>query len=198
MPAHILPRTRFARRQQGALLMEVLVSVLICAFGLLGFVGMQARAAQMSFEAHQRGQALLLVEDMVNRIKANRANAGSYLTNGLVGSGDTASCASAATVAARDLCEWTNQVRGSAQLIGGANGRKIGAMLTARGCISLAAGTTDRYIVAVFWEGILPTGAPAGSCTGLSDTYPTATLLRSASSTLCIAQLTGDADDGRC
>ena len=187
---------RQARRQGGALLIEVLVSILICAFGLLGFVGIQARAAQMSFESHQRSQALLLVEDMVNRINANRMNASSYLTTtGLVGSGSTASCASATTVAARDLCEWTNPIRGSSEVRGSSN---VGAMLKARGCITRATGTTDRYVVAVFWEGMIPTGAPAGTCTGLSGTYGTPALIREASATLCIAQLTGDAAEGRC
>jgi type IV pilus assembly protein PilV len=73
--------------QRGALLIEVLVSIVVCAFGLLGFVAVQARAVASEFEAHQRSQALTLVDDMVSRINANRFAAGTYVVNGLMGEG---------------------------------------------------------------------------------------------------------------
>ena len=63
------------KAQAGALLIEVLVAVLICAFGLLGFAGMQARAVSTDFETLQRSEALVLIEDMVSRMNANRGHA---------------------------------------------------------------------------------------------------------------------------
>ncbi|MEO5695697.1 MAG: hypothetical protein ABIQ60_01025, partial [Burkholderiaceae bacterium] len=71
--------------QGGAMLLEALVAILICAFGLLGFMGMQARATAAEFESYQRSQALVLLEDMASRINANRSDAGSYVTAGLIG-----------------------------------------------------------------------------------------------------------------
>ena len=84
-------RGRAARAQLGALLIEVLVALLICAFGLLGFAGMQARAASAESKAFQRSQALILVEDMASRINANRAHAGEYVTGQLLRGGTPSS-----------------------------------------------------------------------------------------------------------
>ena len=64
-------------RQRGASLIEVLVTLVIVAFGLLGIVGMQARLQVSEMEAYQRSQALLLLNDMANRIAINRQLAGS-------------------------------------------------------------------------------------------------------------------------
>lgn len=177
------------------MLIEVLVSMLICAFGVLGLAALQGRASQAEFESFQRSQALLMVEDMVNRINANRGNADDYLTDGLVGSGALQDCSAAATMAARDVCEWSNLIRGSGET---RNGAAVGAMLSARGCISLATGTTNRYVISVFWTGTVPTGAPASTCEGIEDAYQTAELRRAVSSTMCTAVLTGSAAAGHC
>ena len=89
-------RARFgtaAAAQRGALLIEVLVAILICAFGLLGFAGMQARATSSEFEGFQRSQALVLIEDMVSRMNANRTHAAEYVAAGLIGDGPLEDCA---------------------------------------------------------------------------------------------------------
>jgi len=182
MKPHRIPSPRQAQR--GALLIEVLVAILICAFGLLGFAGMQARATASEFESYQRSQALVLIEDMVNRINANRANAGDYLVEGLIGDGDIVECIG--TGADLDLCEWANLIRGSAETRGG---NKVGAMMSARGRITLATNTTDRYIVCVVWQGTVPSGAPASDCGEGDATFPDETLRRVVSSTVCIARL---------
>ena len=106
------PAGHLAPHQRGALLIEVLVAVLICAFGLLGFTAMQARATTSEFESFQRSQALPLVEDMATRINVNRANAAAYVTNGLIGAGPAADCSGLAG-ASLDVCEWGNLLRGS-------------------------------------------------------------------------------------
>jgi type IV pilus assembly protein PilV len=174
-----------AAGQRGALLIEVLVAILICAFGLLGFAGMQARATSSEFEGFQRSQALVLIEDMVSRVNANRAHAGDYVTVGLIGNGPLADCTGLAA-AALDLCEWGNLIRGSAERSGGSG---VGAMLAARGCITRPATSTDRYVVSVAWQGILPTAGATSPCGAGDALFPTETLRRAASSTVCIALL---------
>jgi len=171
--------------QRGALLIEVLVAILICAFGLLGFAGMQARATSSEFEGFQRSQALVLVEDMVSRMNANRAHAAQYVTAGLIGDGPLEDCAALAG-AALDLCEWGNLIRGSAERRGGA---AIGAMLSARGCITRPATSTDRYTVSVAWQGILPTAGAISPCGSGDPLFPDETVRRAVTSTVCIALL---------
>lgn len=182
-----MPRSVASRRQrqQGALLIEVLVSILICAFGLLGFVALQARATTSEFESYQRSQALVLLEDISSRINANRGQAANYVSNGLIGAGDIADCGGL-TGAALDVCEWGNLLRGSSETRGGAH---TGAMVGARGCITRAADSSDRYVVSIAWVGIVPTGAPASSCGQGDAAFPNETLRRVVSTTVCVALL---------
>ena len=60
--------------------MEVLVTLLVLAIGLLGIAGMQASALKSSHDASLRTQALQLANDMADRMRANKAGitAGSY------------------------------------------------------------------------------------------------------------------------
>lgn len=179
--------TRVAgRHQRGAILIEVMVSILICAFGLLGFVALQARASTSEFEAYQRSQALVLLEDMTNRLNANRAEADSYVTDGLIGEGAMADCSALTAAAARDLCEWGNLLRGSAET---RNGSATGAMVGARGCIARADGSTHRYVVSIAWVGIVPTGAPTSTCGEGDAAFANEALRRVVATTVCMAQL---------
>ena len=171
--------------QSGALLIEVLIAVLICAFGLLGFAGMQARAVSTDFETLQRSEALVLLEDMVSRMNANRAHAGDYVSAGLLGDGAAADC-TGLTGAALDMCEWSNLIRGSTEQRAGST---IGAMISARGCITRPATSTDRYVISIAWQGIVQTAAPASPCGQGDAAFPDETLRRTASATVCVALL---------
>ena len=173
------------RLQRGGLLIEVLVAIVICAFGLLGFAALQARSTAAEFESYQRSQALVLLTDITHRINANRVNAGAYVTAGLIGEGAVADC-SGLTGAALDLCEWGNQLRGASETQGTA---KIGAMLNARACIARAAGTTDRYVISVVWRGTVPTGAPANGCGQGDAAFPREDMRRAVATTVCVARL---------
>lgn len=173
------------RGQGGSSLIETLVAIIVSAFGLLGFVGLQTRSTSAEFEAYQRSQALVLLEDMTNRINANRANAGAYVSQQPIGGGALADCGGLSD-AALDLCEWANLLRGSAEA---RNGRQIGSMISARGCITRHAGTTDRYAVSVVWQGIVPTGAPGSDCGEGDPVFPSQALRRAVSSTICVARL---------
>jgi len=171
--------------QSGALLIEVLIAVLICAFGLLGFAGMQARAVSTDFETLQRSEALVLLEDMVSRINANRAHAGDYVSAGLLGAGGVADC-TGLTGAALDLCEWSNLIAGNSEQRAGS---AIGSMISARGCITRPATSSDRYVVSIAWQGIVQTAAPASPCGQGDAAFPDETLRRTASATVCVALL---------
>ncbi len=172
--------------QRGMLLIEALVAIVITAFGLLGFVALQARATSAEFESYQRSQAMLLVTDMVNRIDANRQSAALYAGAALHGAGAAVDCSAAVTTDALDLCEWGNLIRGTTETRAGVS---VGSMLGARGCITQAAGTTDRYIVSVAWQGIIPSGSPTGRCGAGDAAFPDDTRRRVVSSTVCIARL---------
>lgn len=54
------------RRQRGVTLIEVLVAILIFSFGLLGFVGLQARAIQFSVGAEDANRASLLANELAS------------------------------------------------------------------------------------------------------------------------------------
>ena len=63
---------------RGFTMIEVLVTIAILMIGLLGLAALQTNATVAELEAYQRSQALVLVQDMADRISANKANADSY------------------------------------------------------------------------------------------------------------------------
>lgn len=143
-------------RQRGASMIEVLVAMLIIAFGLLGLAGLQGQLQVSELEAYQRSQALLLLNDMASRISTNRLNAASYVTGTTYGSGMTCPTSTTST-AARDLREWCQALQGAAEKTGNT---QQGAMIGGRGCVESVAGD---YMVTVAWQGLTPISAPPSS-----------------------------------
>ncbi|MEP6941607.1 MAG: type IV pilus modification protein PilV [Betaproteobacteria bacterium] len=189
MPLILTSLRRHASR--GFALMEVLLTIVILAFGLLGLLGMQSRMSNAEVEAYQRAQATLLVADMADRMRAspfavcssaiatdaqrntcmaNRLQA--YVTNLPLGTGDNqpADCSAKAIGAALDECEWSNTLKGAAET--NAASVNVGAMAGARGCIeelqapdsSAGVCTPGIYRVSAVWQGLNPTVAPNISC----------------------------------
>lgn len=174
-----------AHAQRGSMLIEALVSLILCAFGMLGYVAIQARASTAEYESMQRGNALHLLEDIASRINANRANAADYVVAGLVGAGPLEDCAGL-TGADRDLCQWANLLRGESE---SRSGSLIGSMEAARGCITRMPGSTDRFVISIAWLGNAPTGAPAAPCGADDPALADGRLRRVVSTTVCIAAL---------
>ena len=54
---------------RGFSMIEVLVALLIIVLELLGLAGLQVRMQQAEFESYQRAQAVILLQDMVERIR---------------------------------------------------------------------------------------------------------------------------------
>lgn len=90
------------RRQNGFTLLEVLVSMVVLALGLLGYAGLQMASIKNSSSAYQRSQATVLASDIIDRMRVNRgeAVAGNYATS--IG----AAAAVGASVASQDVAEW--------------------------------------------------------------------------------------------
>jgi len=161
--------TKVLRHQTGFSMIEVLITLVILLLGLLGLVGMMLLSQRAEMESYQRTQALILLQDMVGRINANRTAASCYAittdtVNGVpylgVDSTVTPACSAgtveAYTLANSDLTAWNNLLIGTSEKIGTTS---LGAMIGARGCISFNT-TTSTYLVSVAWQGKGQTTAP--------------------------------------
>jgi type IV pilus assembly protein PilV len=149
--------------QRGTSLIEVLVTMVILAFGLLGAAGLQARLQLADMEAYQRAQALILADDIASRIATNRAHAAAYVTGAGNPLGAGMVCpipGSSATLEQTDAAQWCNALQGVAEVAG----TRVGAMLGARGCVeTLGLATNKEYLVTVAWQGLAPISAPPTS-----------------------------------
>lgn len=100
-------------KQNGMGMIEVLVAMVIMAVGLLGLAAMQVTASRTTTQSAQRTQAILLAEDMIERVRASGNPADTY--DGVsVGSEDSCSMdytPDATEVATNDINGWSNSVR---------------------------------------------------------------------------------------
>lgn len=185
-----------AVRQQGATIIEVLVSIIIVVFGLLGLAGLQSRVSLAEVEAYQRAQAILLLQDMVARVNANRRNAVDYVTASPLGTGNSvADCSTSSTTAALDLCEWNNALLGANEGLGGNN---VGAMQDARGCIQTLVGTMPKqFLISVVWRGSMTTVSPGATSCG-QGSYSNDATRRAITATVELGCLQNDPANGLC
>ncbi len=154
------------KHQAGVTLIEVLVTIIILAFGLLGLAGLQAKVQLAEVESYQRAQAIALLTDMAERISANRAQAASYVVTSI---GDQVCPGADGTIVGNDKSQWCNALRGASEKM---SGKDVGAMVNARGCISQIQAanpvtgfcTPGIYLVTVAWQGLNKTAVPAVAC----------------------------------
>lgn len=95
-------------RMQGIGLIEVMVSVLILAVGLLGIAAMQSQALRNGQSSLESSQAVVQTTSIIEAMHANSANAASY--NGTW----TTPPAAPTTLALRDINEWVASMQGVA------------------------------------------------------------------------------------
>src|SRR3954454_4443864 len=100
--------TRQARSARGFTLIDVLISIIVLAFGMLSLARVMAQASLGELEAYERSQAMTLAQDMVERINLNRKDAAAYV--GAYAAASTGAglggCAAVAAGTLRDTCEW--------------------------------------------------------------------------------------------
>ena len=105
-----------SRIQRGVTLIESLVAIVVMALGILGILGVQMRTLTDTQTSVRRAQAIRLIEDMGERMKANPsalANLNSYVTN-FAATPTVPDCSggcTAANLATYDVAVWKRTVR---------------------------------------------------------------------------------------
>jgi type IV pilus assembly protein PilV len=159
--------------ERGVSLVEVLVTMVVLGFGLLGIAALQAKSQVGAVESYQRAQAVVLLQDMRARLAGNPANAADYVTDTALGTddGQPADCTTVAAGSARDKCDWSQALKGAA-IAGAQSSGSTTAVIGARGCVEViqtenaAKGVCQPgiYRVSVAWQGLHPTVASNLAC----------------------------------
>ena len=149
----------------GFTLIEVLVTLVITAIALLGFVGLQNRAQMAELEASNRVHANLLAQHMVGQIKANPT------LGNVCASFSSSSWTTSSTTTCPILSTWKSLIDGNNETIGaGTSSLKVGGITKGEGCITYTASSTSsgvttppKYIVEVAWQGLNTSAAGGGA-----------------------------------
>lgn len=155
----------------GFTMLEVLISIVILAFGLLGIAGLQVFALANSQNASQRLTATALANDMADRLKTNMGgvDSGSYNAPNLSSYKSRSGCTAVGAnctpeeAATNDLFEWQNMVAANLP-----NGVGIvcrdstpddGANASSHGCDNNG---IVMYVIKIWWSDDRATKSGAG------------------------------------
>ena len=114
--------------QRGFNLIEVMVALVVLSIGLLGLAGLQVLGLRYNHQSYERTQATILVNDIIDRMRANpdAARAGDYVSGAPAtlptsygGCFSASSPCSSSAVAAYDLAEWRGAIASQQMLPGG-------------------------------------------------------------------------------
>jgi type IV pilus assembly protein PilV len=133
------------RAQQGVMLLEALIGILIFSIGILALIGMQATAMRATMDAKYRSEASFLTNEIIGRMWADRANLANYATS----PGTPATCPAAAP------CAWIDRVEALMPNATGANAPEIAIVTNGAG-----PSLTTEVTVTVRWQ---PPGEDAPS-----------------------------------
>lgn len=153
-------RTR-ARPQRGFSLIEVLVTLVILTFGLLGVAGLQATSLRSTVESASRGMAVRLANDMADRMRLEPVQAGAYVAAaaGDQSQADSSRCYSSTGCQGADrvtatVGEWQRLL--AARLPGGEGIVCRDASPqdgSGRATAACSGGANDPLVVKVWWRG---------------------------------------------
>ena len=143
-------------RQRGVSIVEALVALVVLSVGMLGIAGMYLLSVQSNRSAKSRTLAVHLVNDMADRIRANRMARGAYSvtlgtepkTSGTGWTNCTTTDCTPAQLATWDLGEWFKSVKDTLPQALDKTNPKISITFTAGGSSKDA----DRYVIQAQWK----------------------------------------------
>lgn len=160
-------------RQRGFSMIEALIAFAVLSFGIMGVVTLLTSSKVGQFETVQRTRAVTIGNSLLERIRANPTQANLYHT-GLdtpiavtaaktIETEPNPTCAAGspctpAELAAHDLWEWREELRGAAARIT-ATDEVTGGLLEPQACVIFEADTdrddTGRLSILVSWRGMV-------------------------------------------
>lgn len=129
------------RSVSGVSLIEVMVSVLVLAIGMLGIAAMQSLALRGGQSSLESSQAVMQTTSIIEAMRANRANANSY--NGTYTTPPTAT-----SLATRDINTWIAGMRGESNW----EGVTLTPAVIGSDAEATIAGCPDTCIITVQWN----------------------------------------------
>jgi type IV pilus assembly protein PilV len=154
----------FLRRQQSGFgLVEVLVTILVLAVGLLSAASLQLLSKRSNYDAAQRTTAAHLAQGLLERMRSNSAALISYipaedLGDDTLGDAPAVDCTdpgincSPDELAAYDLWQWEELLDGELE---NANGSAAGGLSNPTACVTGPGfGGTGTYSIAIAWRGM--------------------------------------------
>lgn len=152
-----------------------MIALFVLSIGMLGVAGLQVASKRANADSTQRTVAVLLAQELMERIRANPTALTVYTA---AGSGQTlaldtavpqaaADCATAECtpdqLASYDIAEFAGVLSGAAEQRGGAS---VGGLSSPTVCITGPAALPGTVVVAVAWRGSTPTSNPTGNACG--------------------------------
>ena len=108
----VLPTGSYHNRQKGFSLLEVMISLLLISIGLMSMTSLQSRSVNISNVAYTETQSTLLMQEIVELLRANKVAAASGAYNITLSSFDdfNGSPAATAPIAEIDRYNWFNNL----------------------------------------------------------------------------------------
>jgi len=170
-------------KQSGFTMIEVLITFVVLAIGVLGIVSLLVGSKTSQFEAMQRSRAISIADTIVERIRSNPQGMATYnigLTprgTGTAPSEPSPNCTgisvcTAAQLATHDLWQWDQLLRGAAVTItSGGSTEDVGGLPEVGGCITFAPNAgklrTGQLTVLIQWRGLQSTFDGVDATTGI-------------------------------
>lgn len=179
------------RSQRGLTMIEVLITVVILAIGMLSMGALQLMSKRSNFEAAQRTTATFLAHDILERMRVNPTQLEEYAGTqtelpvamgtprfatapGVLCSAAGSNC-NAFELSQFDLWEWEQMLLGASEVLT-TDGTQTGGLAEPTACLytTVPSGATNRsgqYMVAIAWRGGTKLSNPTAPAAMTPDPY---------------------------